>query len=140
MTLLPQHTLTIPSKPFLLTLFGKKFQQNTKESNTLYAIIVIEKLHTQIDTSTTTLPYQIQKLISQFKEIPQKDLPNSLPPLRDIQHQIDLVLGASIPNLPHYRMSHKKNEILQGIVNDLLQKHLIRVNLRPYAIQLSYFL
>lgn len=37
-----------------------------------------------------------------------------------------LVPGA---NLPHYRMSPKENEILQGIVVNFLSKKLIRISL-----------
>ena len=64
------------------------------------------------DSSSVDVPLEVKNLLDDFVDMVPKELPNDLPPLRDIQHAIDLVPGSQLPNVPHYRMNPKEKEEL----------------------------
>ena len=63
--------------------------------------------------------------MQEFSDIVVDDLPDKLPPKRSINHHIDFIPGASLPNKASYRMSLKDNEEIRKQVQELLDKGLI---------------
>ncbi|XP_022889239.1 uncharacterized protein LOC111404704 [Olea europaea var. sylvestris] len=109
-------------------LTRKKFETEMEESGVVYVLI-----RKSVD-SEHEVPLAVQPLLKEFHEVFPEELPDGLPPLRDIQHQIDLVPGAALPNRAHYRMSPTEHEELRRQVEDLLAKGHIRESLSPYAV------
>jgi hypothetical protein len=50
-----------------------------------------------------SLPSVVVSLLQEYEDVFPNDVPSGLPPIRGIEHQIDFVPGASIPNRPAYR-------------------------------------
>ncbi|XP_074315746.1 uncharacterized protein LOC141651959 [Silene latifolia] len=62
------------------------------------------------------------------------ELPPGLPPLRGIEHQIDLLPGATLPNKPAYRCDPGTTKELQEQISDLMSKGYVRESLSPCAV------
>ena len=59
---------------------------------------------------------------------------SGLPPIRGIEHQIDLVPGAVIPNHPAYRSNPEETKKLQRQVEELMGKGYVRESMSPCAV------
>ena len=77
------------------------------------------------------LPTQIMKLVGEFADVFPEELPKGLPPIREIEHQIDLVPRASLPNQPTCICNLEEAKEIQRQVGELLEKNYVRESLSP---------
>ena len=77
---------------------------------------------------------EVMEILEEFSSILLEDLSEGLPPMRDIEHHINLIFGANLPNLAHYRMNPKDNKILKENVEELLQKEHIQESMSPCTV------
>jgi len=79
-------------------------------------------------------PEEVREMLREFLDVFPSELPNALPLMHDVQHAIDFIPGATLRNLPHYRMNLNEHAELQRQVCELLQKGFIRESLSPCAV------
>ncbi|GJY73631.1 putative reverse transcriptase domain-containing protein, partial [Tanacetum coccineum] len=103
------------------------FMNEVDESGIMYALVVHD------EEPLVSVPQFVKPLIEKYADVMPKELPSRLPPMRDIQHHIDLIPGSSFPNKPAYHMSPKEHEVLQRQVEEALGKGLIRESISPCA-------
>jgi len=80
------------------------------------------------------LPPVVTDLLQKFIDVFPQDVPPGLPPIRGIEHQIDLIPGASLPNRAPYRTNLEETKEIQRQVQELLDKGYIRESLSPCAV------
>ncbi|XP_020672724.1 uncharacterized protein LOC110092494 [Dendrobium catenatum] len=97
----PKTALSIVSEKTLLNMW--------RESNSLMMLVVQEP---NSDNDVVIESPEVQLLLQQFADLCPQELPSELPPIRAIQHQIELIPGATLPNLSHYKMSPSEHQAL----------------------------
>jgi hypothetical protein len=72
--------------------------------------------------------------LQEFENVFPDNIPSGLPPIRGIEHQINFVPGASIPNKSAYRSNPEETEEFQRQVGELMSKGYIQESIGPYAV------
>ena len=113
------------------------FLANVQEANSTVEVMLnaveYEKNSNNFESIVSTLHPEAKKLVLKYKELFPDDLPKGLPPIRSIDHRIDLVTGAEPVNGAIYRMSDHELKELKKQLEDLLNHGFIKPSLSPFG-------
>ena len=82
----------------------------------------------------SSLPPTVTNILQKFVDIFPQDVPPGLPHIRGIEHQIDLIPGASLPNCAPYHTNPEETKEIMHQVQELLDKGYIRKSLSLYVV------
>ena len=114
-----------------LNIISPKAFERVAVQESIVFVLVARELHEE--TREEQLE-EVKSVLQEFKDVFLEELLDHLPPMLDIQHAIDFVPGATLPNLPHYRMSLAEHVELQRQVEELLRKGFVRESMSPCAV------
>ena len=86
-------------------------------------------------SGSSTTPAQVlsDKIRAEFLDVFKSELPSGLPPHRNVEYKIELVPGAAPVNRPLFWMSLKEELEVRKVVDEYLEKGLIRPSFSPFA-------
>jgi hypothetical protein len=76
-------------------------------------LLVYKEAYFNSDNLDSCVPSVVKVVLQEFKDVFPEEIPNGLSPIKGIEHQIDFVPGASIPNRPIYRSNPEESKELQ---------------------------
>lgn len=81
-----------------------------------------------------SFPSIVVSLFPEYEDVFPNNVSSGLPPIRGIEHQIDFVPGATIPNRPAYMSNLEERKELLRQVEELLTKGHVRESMSPCAV------
>ncbi|KAK1699471.1 hypothetical protein QYE76_016168 [Lolium multiflorum] len=115
----------------LVSLATKEDMREFSEDPTAMPLVLLYRGTVLVSNDMTPLPLGVSNVLQEFGDVFPEEVPAGLPPLRGIEHQIDLIPGASLPNRAPYRTNPEETKEIQKQVQALLDKGYIRISLSP---------
>jgi hypothetical protein len=84
--------------PNLLVLATKEDMREFSEDPTAMPLVLMYKGEVLVSKDMQPVSLSVSTVLQDFNDIFLAEVPAGLPPLRGIEHQIDLIPGASLPN------------------------------------------
>ncbi|KAK1602537.1 hypothetical protein QYE76_017968 [Lolium multiflorum] len=84
-------------KSVLLATKSEWREVKDNPSTTIHYVLICKGLSSETN-DLTNIPSSLLSLLKEFQDVFPDELPHGLPPLRGIEHRIDLIPGAPLPN------------------------------------------
>ncbi|XP_010530537.1 PREDICTED: uncharacterized protein LOC104807122 [Tarenaya hassleriana] len=97
-------------------------------------LVIVYKDVLLTNEAISTLHVVVSSVLQDYEDVFPEDVPDGLPPLRGIEHQIDFVPGATILNKPAYRTNPEETKELQRQVTELMERGYVRESMSPCAV------
>ena len=121
-------------------LATKSEMRELRENPSIMHYVLICKGAAEDTNDLTNIPPSLLSILQEFGDVFPDELPPGLPPLRGIEHRIDLIPGAPLPNRAAYRTNPEETKEIEKQIQDLLSKGMIRESLSPCAVPVILFL
>lgn len=137
---LPVHWQNRPSTPTISLVTAERLPKHLSTAVAIYEVNVIEEktqeMSKTLDISSgapAEAQEELKQLISEYSSQFPNELPAGLPHERDIQHEIVIKPGSSIPNRPDYRHSIKELDALREFLDEAIKKGWLVTSNSPYG-------
>ena len=87
-----------------------------------------------LTTYPLLLPSAVFDVLQEYEDVFPKKVPPGLPPKRGIEHQIDLVPGAPLPNRAPYHTNPEETKEIHRQVQELINKGYVKESLSPCVV------
>ena len=104
------------------------------EPNAMFFVLLYKDTLLSTNNLPSTLPSVVFDVLQEYEDVFPDEVPPGLPPKRGIEHQIDLVTGASLPNRAAYHTNPEETKQIQRQVEELMRKGYVQESLSPCAI------
>ena len=129
----PENQQAIKLKAPVMLAMKSDFAKINDDDACCYALVCKDALFS-IDDIASTLPAPVTNLLQEFRDVFPSEIPPGLPLIHRIEHQIDLIPGASLPNRATYRANPEETKEIQRQVQDLLDRVYVHESLSPCSV------
>ena len=107
-------------------------QMTNKQMVVVVRMEQLQRTHEEAKTNGPP-PKHICKVLGRYKDVLTNELPQELPPTREVDHKIEVIPGSEPPSKAPYRLNQKELLELKKQLNDLLSRGYIRPSKSPYG-------
>jgi hypothetical protein len=101
-------------------MIATKSEMRDMRNNPNQVFVIIVYKDTLLSTNDLTLvPSTVAHVLQEYDDVFLEETPAGLPPLRRIEHQIDLIPGATLPIRPAYCSNPEETKEMQRQVQSL---------------------
>jgi hypothetical protein len=116
-------------------MIATKSEMRDVRNNPTRVLIILEYKDTLLPPNNlTSISSVIAHVLQDYNDVFREETQDGLPPLRGIEHQIDLVPRVALPNRPTYQTNPEKTKEIQRQVQALLDKGYMHESLNPCVV------